>query len=782
MKRILLAIALLLAASAAIAQSLPTLPPSTVFGNMGPAPALGSAVSLPTLQSKIFGIERPVADANYTMVATDRVIAYTSLTAARTVTLLSAASFPPGTVVTLLDRSGSASGTNTITIAPTGADKINGANASTAVIQSARGGAQIESDGVQNWTVIQNPLGGTNTFTGDVYFKSGAPWVDVKAFGATGNGSTDDTTAIQNAINSISGGLGAQVYFPPGVYCTFTGVTVSTAAVHLVGPAAGSNTAVQISTCNHDVTPVTLNAFTAGLRNIQVLGGGITSTHPALVLGSSCTECMVEHSRLQGGTNAIKIQASDFLLFDDHVESAYGAQLIWALGAGYYDRVKADQTYPVSTPSGIIATPSAWQSSHSYAVGNIVSNSGFYIQETAATCTSGTTAPTNQNYGVNIVDNAGGSGTCVWLLVAPTTYYSLNLDTGASVNIIHATDHTGPFTAGIYISNSLSGTAPQSIAITDSVIGGMTTAGIFGHDGNGLMVKGTQISNCLFNGCSGILLGNNWAGDTTISNNLIFSNPLGVDLAAGTNTTIIGNSVFNSSVIGIAVQANITKFSIVSNNAGSSTVWGANAIGIEVLSGTSDYYTIAGNDTRGATTEVSDSGSGTHKQVFANGTSFSIQNASLANPATTVGGQTCTLGSSCEVRQTIGSGTGATLAQNTTNWLSIQGGSSTSNQLIASTVAIGGTIKNLAFNVGTTPAAGQTITATVLTGTFAQAVAGTLSASSVTCTVSNPAVQCQDTTHSIAVTAGNVFIIQAVTSATTGTITGVSWGAEFDNP
>jgi len=43
------------------------------------------------------------------------------------------------------------------------------------------------------------------------------PWVDVRAYGATGDGSTDDTLAIQAAIDSLPS-TGGTVFFPPGVY------------------------------------------------------------------------------------------------------------------------------------------------------------------------------------------------------------------------------------------------------------------------------------------------------------------------------------------------------------------------------------------------------------------------------------------------------------------------------------------------------------------------------------------------------------------------------------
>ena len=52
-------------------------------------------------------------------------------------------------------------------------------------------------------------------------------YISVKDFGAVGDGTTDDTTAIQNAINSLSS-TGGSVYFPTGQYLISTTLTVST--------------------------------------------------------------------------------------------------------------------------------------------------------------------------------------------------------------------------------------------------------------------------------------------------------------------------------------------------------------------------------------------------------------------------------------------------------------------------------------------------------------------------------------------------------------------------
>jgi hypothetical protein len=61
-----------------------------------------------------------------------------------------------------------------------------------------------------------------------------ADWVNVKDFGAIGNGTADDTTAINNAIAAISS-TGGVVYFPRGVYRTVSTITLTTTGTRLIG-------------------------------------------------------------------------------------------------------------------------------------------------------------------------------------------------------------------------------------------------------------------------------------------------------------------------------------------------------------------------------------------------------------------------------------------------------------------------------------------------------------------------------------------------------------------
>ena len=84
-----------------------------------------------------------VADANYTALVSDSIIAVTSLTATRTITLPSTAK--TGQWVHVKDQSGNASGTNKITLVVAGGALID--NASSVSIITARGTLTLYFDG-----------------------------------------------------------------------------------------------------------------------------------------------------------------------------------------------------------------------------------------------------------------------------------------------------------------------------------------------------------------------------------------------------------------------------------------------------------------------------------------------------------------------------------------------------------------------------------------------------------------------------------------------------------
>jgi hypothetical protein len=94
-----------------------------------------------------------VSDVAYTALFTDRLVAYTTLTAARVVTLPASSAYPTGTQLLVVDETGNCSMTKTITLAAAGSDTINGA--ASAVVNVAFGRVAVESNQAGQWTIVE---------------------------------------------------------------------------------------------------------------------------------------------------------------------------------------------------------------------------------------------------------------------------------------------------------------------------------------------------------------------------------------------------------------------------------------------------------------------------------------------------------------------------------------------------------------------------------------------------------------------------------------------------
>ena len=97
------------------------------------------------------------------------------------------------------------------------------------------------------------------------------PFVNVQFYGAVADGITNNTTAIQNAINSLtSGGV---LYFPPGTYVCGA-LTVGNADVTF-DMSAGA--ALKFSTLGAGVAGITVNA-----NNFAITGGKLQGPAPSV--------------------------------------------------------------------------------------------------------------------------------------------------------------------------------------------------------------------------------------------------------------------------------------------------------------------------------------------------------------------------------------------------------------------------------------------------------------------------------------------------------------------
>ena len=170
-----------------------------------------------------------------------------------------------------------------------------------------------------------------------------AEYVSVKQFGAKGDGITDDTISIQDAIDNASitgvGNLGAIVYFPPGVYKISTSLTV------LANKFVSFSGAGKVSTISwFGTNNLPILAFNDGndemqlsIEKLRFLNGnsstGLIGIQTCKIPGKAFVNASIRKCLFENLAIAIETWTeTDQLTFVDNYVLGYATAGIWARG------------------------------------------------------------------------------------------------------------------------------------------------------------------------------------------------------------------------------------------------------------------------------------------------------------------------------------------------------------------------------------------------------------------------------------------------------------------
>jgi uncharacterized alkaline shock family protein YloU len=425
-------------------------------------------------------------------------------------------------------------------------------------------------------------------------------------YNAKGDGVTDDYAAIQAAIDYLEGQGAGIIFFPAGnPYLVSQKLVNSSASVTFLG-AGVNNTSLMV---RNDVTVLEIDAHWSQICNLYVIGkganndtGSFGASVPAVIMNGVSSR--MSHVRVDGGTG-VRTTSDDVYLEDVSIAGSYGEQILLVDAVTFVTRGKLDHQWPVSQPASGTDF-AAWAATTAYIIGDVVSvTSGghtWYIQcKTAGT--SGGSAPTLKNYGIDIPD---GAGTLVWLLVSRSDTDGIKVN----ANEFHATtvDLSGATRYGVGINGA------DLTFLHQFIIGQTFKGSILADTGSGLFVDQCELGAGLNTGTSAATIASGWTGDTAITDSSIIgtlgTSSNGVDIAGGVDARIKGN-YFTNCDNGVIVRANVSQFIIAENSIVSCTA------SISVQAGTSNHYNIVNNlvNTSGA---ISDNGTGVNKTLSGN--------------------------------------------------------------------------------------------------------------------------------------------------------------------
>lgn len=183
---------------------------------------------------------------------------------------------------------------------------------------------------------------------------------NVKAYGATGDGATDDSTAIQNAINAAdNGGL---VFFPQGTYIISSTINITTNNTALIGSGAGA-TVIKAPAGSENLAMIVVGNGTDTIAHVTIskilfTSENIKTANQAIKLQKAFKTWLYE-LRIENQYNALyAYNSTETFLRDSDIRNTKNDAIIWEsqLSSGYdfyINNVVADNPDATNSGTGI---------------------------------------------------------------------------------------------------------------------------------------------------------------------------------------------------------------------------------------------------------------------------------------------------------------------------------------------------------------------------------------------------------------------------------------------
>lgn len=456
-----------------------------------------------------------------------------------------------------------------------------------------------------------------------IYAKSGI--YDVKVFGAVGNGSANDTTAIANAIAAAIAAGGGIVLFPPGTYSTSniavtsaTGVTLRGAG-HKASIIKARQTGVIVNFsgctgCGFEYLAIERGDSlfqTSGGYSLK-FGGGSSYCWTNSIRVSYCSGgILIErayHTHLKGRTIVDHLSAgggSGALRFSGEATAgnAYDLTVDWLV----YDWTLGSQRSTNYSGAIVVKT---WTISTAFSVGDVVfTNDGYYECTTAGASAGSGTGPSGipgtdgpSAYTTGITD-----GSVTWKFLVKNCF-AVNHDYNANYLQIRRFECLGACSNGIQMWRSDSGeNAPTGLYVDLAHIEASIASAVFLDRGSKVRIVPSILR--IWNGY-GIIVAANFGGEVEVAGGIV-KNAAKNGLAFDSGGVVVdGTQVLDSSQLGVDSYAGILISASVANVSlndvvCTGTTFQANALSIGA--GATNYAINGGRMSSHGMTVISDS-------------------------------------------------------------------------------------------------------------------------------------------------------------------------------